>query len=219
MEVIGGEWYAEASESVQSKDFYMILQGKLVIEIAELDSFGKADVTRIKQVISCSKDRYRAPYDTHPKDHYRRSVFVGTTNEQNYLKDSTGGRRFWPMFCRKIKVDELIRDRDQLFAQAYLHFLQNDEWYIMPVEETAEQQDSRRHRDDWEQVIDTFLTHRLEITSPEIATECLKIEIGRFDKLTQFRVAHILRSLGWQRSKAKRDGRTTSIWTRKELAE
>jgi predicted P-loop ATPase len=221
METIGGPWYCEASESAQSKDFYMVLQGKLLVEIAELDSFGKADVTRIKQTISCPKDRYRAPYDTHPKDHYRQSIFVGTTNEQSYLKDTTGGRRFWPMFCRKIKNDDLARDREQLFAEAVLHYKQKDEWWLMPQQETLDQQDRRQHIDEWEHVIAAFLDRRVEITAIEIAVECLKIEIGRFDKPTQMRVGAILKHLKWERGKAWREGKTASIWTRRtfELVE
>lgn len=201
MQIIGGDWYAEASESVQGKDFYLVLKGKLLIEIAELDSFGKADVTRIKQTISCPKDTYRAPYEARPKDHYRQSVFVGTTNDECYLRDTTGGRRFWPIMARKIDLQAIARDREQLFAQACKQFAQGDEWWIMPVDETLKEQDSRRQRDDWEQVIEAYIGRREVITGVEIATECLKIDIGKFDKQLQMRVANILKSLKWKREK------------------
>ena len=59
--LIGKKFYCDAHESVTSKDFFLILQGKLIVEIAELDSFSRAEVTRIKQVITCKSDRYRIP--------------------------------------------------------------------------------------------------------------------------------------------------------------
>ena len=99
LRALGGKWYSSASESVMYKDFYLILTGSLIMEIAELDSFKKAEVTRIKQVISSPHDYYRVPYGRDAQVYPRMCVFVGTTNEREYLKDTTGARRFWPIKC------------------------------------------------------------------------------------------------------------------------
>ena len=101
---LGGPWYAEVNESVQSKDFHLSLQGKMIIEIAELDSFSKAETTRIKQVITCQTDRYRKPYGHYTEDHPRTCVFAGSTNEDQYLRDHTGGWRFVPFFELDVEV-------------------------------------------------------------------------------------------------------------------
>jgi len=214
MQIIGGDWYAEASESIQAgADFYMTLQGKILIEFGELDSFGKAEVTKIKQIVSCAKDRYRGSYDRRPTDHPRQGIFVGTTNEDAYLRDTTGGRRFWPIACgRSIDIDGLTKDREQLFAQAVVQYKQDDDWWEMPGDETREVQESRRQHDEWEQIISGYTQFKDEITCTELAVECLKIDIGRLDKQIQMRIANNLRALRWTRFKVRRGDKTIQAW-------
>src|SRR3990167_9420355 len=86
LRVIGGAWYLAMSESVLKKDFFQLLPGHLVVEIAELDSFQYAEVTRIKQIISTPSDSFRASYGRFPQTCARQSVFVGTTNDLYYLR-------------------------------------------------------------------------------------------------------------------------------------
>ncbi|HXF44896.1 MAG TPA: VapE domain-containing protein, partial [Burkholderiaceae bacterium] len=116
--LIGGPWYTEASESVMSKDFLQVIQGKLIVEIAELEAFSRAEVARIKQVISNPVDRFRPPYARAPGDFRRQCVFVATTNLHEYLRDTTGGTRFWPIQISDIRLDLIADTRTQLFAEA-----------------------------------------------------------------------------------------------------
>ena len=66
--ILAGKWYCSASESVMTKDFKMLLPGKLLVEIAELDSFKRAEISKIKQVVSDPSDYYRLPYAAKPQD-------------------------------------------------------------------------------------------------------------------------------------------------------
>lgn len=213
LRIIGGKFYADMHYAVTDKDFYNAMQGKFLIEIAELDAFSKADITRIKQVITCTTDRYRLPYARTAQDFPRSCVFVGTTNEADYLKDPTGGRRFWPITCTGIDTD-FVRDcRDQLFAEAVARLRRGEAWHEMPKDLVEAEQESRRRIDEWESLVSDFCTDRLlPVTVPEIATSCLKVEVAKLDVATQRRITTILRRLGWQPDKG---GKGKRQWTQK----
>ena len=117
--VLGGEHFADTGLVLGDKDSYQNLQGVSVYEWGELDSLTKAEVTKVKQFISSMKDRFRASFDRRPKDYPRQCVFIGTTNEDHYLVDPTGNRRFWPIrVTRQIDIAWLRENRAQLFAEA-----------------------------------------------------------------------------------------------------
>lgn len=97
---------------------------KWILEFGELHQFKRAEVARLKQFLSCSQDQGRLAYERKSKEYPRRCIFVGTTNEQNYLKDKTGGRRFWPCtaLVDRIDIQKLIAERDQIWAEALVMY-------------------------------------------------------------------------------------------------
>ena len=108
LRVIGGEWFTEQHESATGKGFFEVLQGKLLVEVSEMDSFSRAEVTKVKQIITCTNDRFRESYGRHAKDHPRQCIFVGTTNRDDWNTDVTGARRFWPIACQG-EINALLR--------------------------------------------------------------------------------------------------------------
>src|SRR5690606_30741758 len=134
LQVLAGDaLFAEAAESVTSKDFFTGLQGKALIEIAELDTFSRAEVTAVKRVLTCRVDRYRAPYGRRAEDHPRTCVFAGTTNRDDWNRDETGARRFWPVACTAVDLDWIRDHRDQLFAEAVHRFDAGEPWWDVPA--------------------------------------------------------------------------------------
>lgn len=212
LDIIGGKWYAETHESVMSKDFYLQLQGKMICEISELDTFSRVEVSTIKKVITCRTDRFRPPYGRASADFPRRSIFVGTTNESTYLRDTTGARRFWPMKIKTIKIDDLRRDRDQLFAEAVHRFKQGEPWYLMPDGETSTEQESRRQHDEWEGPISKFLVNTQETTLQSVAHE-VGISLGELKMAEQRRITNIMTILKWESHPVRgADGVIERIW-------
>ena len=215
--IIGGKWYSEALENIQSNNFLQSLHGNLLIEFGDLAGMDRAEVNRIKQIISCRKDRFRAPYERHPANHLRRCVLVGSTNEDNFLRDDTGGTRFWPIETGTIDHASIIRDRDQLFAEAVERFNGGENWHIMPSEETEEVQESYRQADEWENEISEWIRnnpYKVEFSVRQVGCECLRISLDRLDKSTQIRIARNLNKIGCERFQKFDDGKNVKLWRR-----
>jgi len=209
--LVGGPWYAEVNESITSKDFFLTLHGKLIIEIGELDAFSKADANTMKKVISCQTDRFRAPYGRIAEDYPRRCVFIGSTNEHEYLKDTTGGRRYWPIAVKRVDLAMIKEHRDQLFAEAVQLFKTGANWWTMP-DATAQEQEDRRQIDPWEEPIAAYLVGKTETTMEHIAMTGLKIELARLDSRYQKRIAQAMKKAGWKSHNLRRAGRQVKVW-------
>jgi hypothetical protein len=213
LRIIGGDWFTEQHESATGKSFFEVLQGKLVVEISEMDSFNRAEVTKVKQIVTCTSDRFRESYGRHAQDHPRQCVFVGTTNRDDWNRDETGARRFWPIPCHgEIDRDSIRANRDQFFAEAVHRFKQGEPWWTMPIEETLAEQEKRYEGDPWGELIETFVEAKSEVTGLEILTDLLKFEVSNITKREQMRVATCLRVLGWKRKKQRDGMRVVSMW-------
>jgi predicted P-loop ATPase len=200
LKLIGGEHFTEQHESATNpKAFAEILQGKILVEISEMGAFSRAEVNHVKQTISCPSDRYRDSYGRHASDHPRTCIFVGTTNRDDWNKDETGARRFWPIECNgEIDLAGIAANREQLFAEAAARIKAGEHYWEMPSEATSSEQRARYEHDSWTEEIEHILKGRTEITTHEILKE-LGIETARQDRSSQIRVGTTLRFLGWKR--------------------
>jgi predicted P-loop ATPase len=210
-QTIGGDWYAEVGITADSEDFERQLQGKILVEIAELHSFSKAEQSRVKQIITKRVDRYREKYGRVAVDHPRLGLLVGTTNETEWIKDQTGGRRFWPVKCGEIDSKGIQRDREQLFAEAVLRYREGDPGYFVPKEEVKELQEDRRESEPWEELLKEKLM-LLERISLVEAMALLGIPNERMDNRLSKRVAQALRRLGFNAKSFKIQGEVKRFW-------
>jgi hypothetical protein len=202
--ILGGEWFSDNLPDVSNKDASQHLRGKWLIEVAEMHAMSKAESTLLKSFISRQEERYRPSYGRNESFEPRQCIFVGTTNKDTYLRDETGGRRFWPVKVGKIDIDALREDRDQLFAEAVHEFNSGAHWWpdkdferqhIMP------EQSARYEADAWEEIIAAHVAVRTETTIIEIAREALHIETPRVGTAEQRRIATTLTQLGWRPGK------------------
>ena len=111
-------WFSDDLAELGTKDAQMQMAGVWCVEIAELTGMRQADIERVKAFASRRVDRYRPSYGRYVIAAPRQCICIGTTNSERYLKDETGGRRFWPVRCGRIDVAAVARDRDQLWAEA-----------------------------------------------------------------------------------------------------
>lgn len=120
---LAGDWFSNSLEGVTGKDAYEALQGVWIMEMGELSATKKADIEATKHFISKQEDIFRVAYGRHKSYFKRRCVFWGTTNDNEFLRDRTGNRRFWPVDVGineiKKKVWEMSpEERDQIWAEA-----------------------------------------------------------------------------------------------------
>lgn len=214
LRILGGKFYSELTDSLDNKDYMVSLQGKWLVEIAELDAIRKSEVTRIKQVLSSQVDRFRPPYGRHAKDMPRRVVFAGTTNESHYLRDATGARRFWPVRVGSIDTEWLELDREQIFAEAVERLDEGATWWDVPQDAQREQTEQRREDDVWESAIAEHCAGRSEVTLSEILTTALGIELSKQTKPDQMRATKALAAIGFAVKVVKRAGKCQRVWVR-----
>lgn len=215
LRILAGDWFAEVHAEFGSKDFYLSLRGKWLLEIAEMHAFNKTDVDRMKGILSTDTDRYRAPYGRTTESHPRQSVFVGTTNHDNYHKDHTGGRRLWPVACTEINLAWLRENREQLFAEAVHTYRAGAQWWDVSAEPAAAAIAARRQVDPWEEVIAAYLENNRTYTARQLLTTPLSVEIDKQTQQLANRVANILRHLGWESAAIWEEGRTQKRFRRK----
>ena len=221
LRVIGGDWFTEQHETAMNpKAFSEIIQGKLLIEISEMDSFVRAEMTKVKQVITCVSDRFREPWAKHASDHPRQCVFAGTTNKDDWNRDETGARRFWPIQCHgMIDLEALRKNRAQYFAEAVHLFKSSTSWWLTPEEATKAEQDRRYQADVWSDKVEHYLNNerlgdtqwaaRLSklssVTIDMVLADAIQLKTERWTRSEQMRVATILKRLGYKR-KQRNDG-------------
>lgn len=224
-ELTGGDkWYSDTPITIGDKDSYQALRHVWVFALDELDSLKRSELTRTKSFISSRVDRYRPSFGRRAKDFPRQCVFVGSTNESEYLADPTGNRRFWPVTVeRRIDWTPLQRDRDQLWAEAVAAYDAGEPWHVDTDEFRTmceDQQGKRIQHDPWEDRVAEWLQNPraretlrpIDITDGVEATTALEHAVGkRMDSLTKFdqmRMCQVFRTLGWGKAPLRTvDGR------------
>lgn len=92
---LGGRWFSDSFTTLQGKDAYEQVLGVWIMEVGELAGMRKAEAETIKLYISKQVDRFRPAYGRRLQEFPRQCIFIGTTNETQFLRDATGNRRFW----------------------------------------------------------------------------------------------------------------------------
>lgn len=116
--LVGAEWFMDGLPDLSDKDAALNLQGIWFIEMGELSSIYRSQLDAAKAFITRQVDKVRPPYGRRRIDLPRQCVFVGTTDKKDYLQDSAGNRRFWPVHVNGCDFEALERDRLQLLAEA-----------------------------------------------------------------------------------------------------
>jgi len=206
--------YAELTAHPDSKDCEQRLRGLWLAEFPEGWMIERASVARVKQYITNQVDRYRPSYARVEKTHPRRCVFVAGTNEKSYLKDQTGGRRFFPVTVGAIDVEWIKANREQLFAEAVQALDHGRKWWAWPTAVMQAAQETRTFYDAWEEDVSGFAeslalkdpaTNRLYVTLRQIMG-AMQLQAKDQTPAAQNRIGAILHRLGYENATQRRIG-------------
>ena len=164
-------WFNDSICSFEGKDAAELLQGVWLVEISELGAFRKSESSRIKQFLSLNSDIFRAAYARNAEERQRKCVFFGSTNDDEFLRDPTGERRFWPVDCdrdRKTKspftdlTDVVIA---QIWAEARAYWIAGEPLFLNEALEQLARDKQAEHKE--ESVKDGLIREFVDRLVPE----------------------------------------------------
>lgn len=235
MTLAGKEYFSDTKFEVgRGKEGQEQMQGLWLYEIAEMAGMSKAEVGDIKAFISSAVDRYRVAYGSTVEKFPRQCVLVGTTNEDTYLRDRTGNRRFWPVPVRhQIKTEWVAKWREQLFAEAFAQYLAGARYTPTGDEEKrlfAPMQDSRLVETAVESELLAVLTRAPAVAGPgsvvhrdsEFVTVAnlvwaLGLDAAKSSAALENQIRGWMKQQGWEKAKRQINGVRANGYARPQV--
>lgn len=181
-------WFREMGDINDKNKAIEAMNGAWLLEFAELHQFGRTEITRIKEFLSMKGETTRLAYERNARNFLRQCVFIGTTNDDEYLRDNTGNRRFWPVECTvpEVNIEKLDRNVDQIWAevvQVYKKMREDQPYGGLPLyltdndvkQQALEMQASRKILSNEEILADQIETWITEPVAKDEAQGLLKV--------------------------------------------
>ncbi len=231
--ILAGQWFSDSKMDISNKDSLMQLARTWIYEWGELENVtSRKQASEIKAFITSQYDNFRPPFAKAPVNFPRSGVIVGSTNEQQFLNDPTGSRRFWCIkLARSIPLDGLawLREmRDQIWAEAVTNVQSGYQAYLTLEEELAREELAEEHQvhDAYQDRLADWLNgpegHQRTafngwVTTGDLLEGALKIDAARWDRATQIRVGHCMKRLKWEHVRRRlKDDRAIWVYLRPE---
>ena len=201
------EWFNDSTRAITTKDDLLRLHRFWIVEWSELENvFKRSDISQVKAFISSKTDDIRPPYGRDSVEFSRPSIIVGSTNESQFLADTTGNRRFWVLpISKRPDIDTLKAERDRIWAAAVSLFHSGAGWHMTPEEE--QQVDEIRAQfesaDPWFDIVSDYVDSLELVTTNEIAEWALDLDKGKRNSGHERRISAILKQLGFKRTANK----------------
>lgn len=203
------DWFSDQLPlNADDKRVIEVLQGRFIVEAAELSGMRKGEVEHVKALLSRQVDRARLSYARFATEAPRQCIIIGTTNSSQYLRDGTGARRFWPVRVTKFKLEALRRDRDQIWAEAAQREAAGESIRMNPAlyDAAAHEQEDRRVEDPYVSAVKAVLGELRGKVLNEDAWTILGIPVGQRSQDHNKRLGDAMRELGWERVKLRFGG-------------
>jgi len=209
-------YFTDNLSEANEKDEKLKLRRYWILEFSEFETaYKRKEVEQLKAFLSSRIDSLRRPYGRTIEDFPRTSVFVGSTNRQEFLHDPTGERRYWVIpVLQSIPIKTVEAERDRIWAAAVAAYKAGEQWWLTPQEDEllAEANQGWQSSDTWEEDILKYLELRSTCTVGDILEKPLGLDIGQHGKGEQMRVSDILRRNGWTKITRRIDGKLQKCW-------
>ncbi|WP_121970689.1 virulence-associated E family protein [Leptolyngbya sp. BC1307] len=213
-------WFDDSLGSASDKDEKLKLHQFWMVEWAELENvFRRRDVSQVKAFMSSAIDNLRPPYGQSMERLKRASVIVGTTNQEQFLADTTGNRRFWVVpVTRPLDLAALRAERDRVWAAAVTLYQAGEQWWLTAEEsrEVDAMREQYESEDAWFEPISDYVDGLEMVTIQAILTSAIDMEVGRRNSGHFRRVGDVLRKLGWEKlpNAVAHNGKKQKVWKR-----
>jgi hypothetical protein len=219
-ELTGAQWFADSLGDIHNKDVVDQMMGKWIIEVGELDSIRGREAEAVKAFISRQVDRVRLSYERRAQDYPRQCIFIGSTNDQEYLTDETGNRRYWPIRVGLARREWLKANRDQLWAEAKYRYELGEKLYLSKDLELVArgEQEKRFEVDVWEVEVKKIIKDdepgAIHTTTDLWRAVNLTNAVGHPPMNEAKRIGKIMRRLRYRRSTLRIDGVLSKCWVK-----
>jgi predicted P-loop ATPase len=197
------DWFSDDLPlSATSQKAIEMMQGRWIMEAAEMSGMRRTEIEHLKAFLSRRIDRARMAYARCVTEAPRQCVVFGTTNSSEYLRDTTGNRRFWPVLVRRFDTEALRRDRDQLWAEAVAREATGVSIRLKPElwSFAAAEQAQRLTSDPY---LDALRNELGDLEEGKISSESvwviLDLKPGQRTQDQNTRMGAAMRALGWRR--------------------
>lgn len=206
-------WFCDSLDSLDSDRSVQALSGSWIVELAELKSLTRTSggVDSVKRFLSARQDKIRLPYERRAEIFPRQSIFIGTTNREDFLTDETGNRRFLIVHVGEHEPTKdlfnpaVMDDIKEAWAEAVAIYKSGDYSLVLPKEyqeEAQALQDNAMADDGKRGIIEKYLEGRERVCVLEVWQDALD-EQGRPQKWQSSEITSIILSLpGWYRMKS-----------------
>ncbi|MEQ5136694.1 MULTISPECIES: VapE domain-containing protein [Providencia] len=215
--------FVEISFAEKDDDLARKMRGRIVVEIGELRGLSTKDLESIKAFVTRTHENWIPKFKEFATQFPRRSLIIGTTNEDEFLADRTGNRRWLPIEVVKVNVDKIKCDALQLWAEAREIFKADGIQYRTAEYLATQIHDKHTIKDAWLEIIERWLDEpdvmtgekpraRRFLRSGEILQEALNIDPKNISRREQMRIGNVLQSCGYKSVQRRVDGKVARIY-------
>lgn len=232
----GPPYFADTPLRIGNTKSYLAMGRVWIYELAEGESLRKSDANEAKAFLSSPDDTFVPPYGRFAITVKRHVVFATTINDEAFLSDDTGSRRYWPVECVRVDLAWVREHRDQLWAEAVVRYRRaaaaeaagtgasvEDRWWFTREEDVALEahNEQYKHDDPWIDMIAKWAKENMGLTratTATVGTDALKMHAKDLTRSVEMRIGGVLSRLGWKRRKTKVDGRAAWCYHRPEMS-